>query len=455
MKNHQLMIVGFDGQACNSKLGGQPQAKSAQFLRVCLTARGSTPGIAGRLQSALTHVRSLAKAVSCLRSSSGSRFVWGAGSAYSFALTFLFGDCFGIPRVIYIGERENQSITSPGWNPLQIVRGYILRFFLRRADLVLSDEINCNKLAAYRVQSPIAVNFEDFLSYCDGTQSENANTALKEELGKLEIKLQVTRNISVHDDVATTYEASHDEIFNEPEQLRLANALANAVSHIQSAHGAVAALDYGCGSGNLTRHLTALTADVTSADVSNAFLTVIKSRFPSVKTHWLKDGEFGDLAQRKFDLIALYSVLHHIPDYLSAIADLAELIKPGGVLFLDHEPRPEYWTPTSVDLEYRGSVEKIDFAKYFKISNYWNKLRRIVDPRYTNEGDIHVWPDDHIEWPKIDELLKSKGFEIVILDDYLLFKSNYKPHVYSQFQNRCKDMRLTVYRKSNSTYPQS
>ena len=70
-----------------------------------------------------------------------------------------------------------------------------------------------------------------------------------------------------------------------------------------------------------------------------------------------------------------------------------------------------------------------------------------MNPRYKREGDIHVWPDDHIEWDKIEQLLTSESFEIVLKKDYLLYKSNYDPEIYNEYKDQCADERVLIARK--------
>ena len=45
----------------------------------------------------------------------------------------------------------------------------------------------------------------------------------------------------------------------------------------------------------------------------------------------------------KFDLITCYSVLHHLPDYITALEGLSVFLKKGGVIYIDHEASPFYW----------------------------------------------------------------------------------------------------------------
>ncbi len=45
----------------------------------------------------------------------------------------------------------------------------------------------------------------------------------------------------------------------------------------------------------------------------------------------------------EFDLVTSYSVLHHLPDYVSALRTLCGYLKKGGVVYIDHEASPYYW----------------------------------------------------------------------------------------------------------------
>ena len=262
-------------------------------------------------------------------------------------------------------------------------------------------------------------------------------------------RAQIERNIAVHNQVAQKYEKLHGEIFNEIEQGRLASALARARDSISTGANPPKALDFGCGSGNLSRHMLALGLEVTAADVSTDFLRLVERRFPSERLSLLQMNgkDLSNVADASFDMIAAYSVLHHIPDYLGAIGELARICKPGGVIMLDHEQNEIYWRGDPVYDEFRKAGLRFDWRKYLTPSNYVHRLRRLFDPRYTNEGDIHVFPDDHIEWPKIEALLSGLGFETLAKEDYLLNRRLYRPEVYERYRDRCTDMRMMMFRK--------
>jgi SAM-dependent methyltransferase len=263
---------------------------------------------------------------------------------------------------------------------------------------------------------------------------------------------QIDRNVRIHDKVAGRYERIHDEIFNPVEQTRLRATLARASEALRTGSERPRALDFGCGSGNLTQHLLALGFEVVAADVSSGFLDLVKRRYANqpVATHLMDGVSLAGLTPGAFDFVATYSVLHHVPDYLGAVAEMARVVRPGGIVYIDHEHSPSYWGGEPVYSEFVRRASRFDWRKFLVPRNYYGKLRRIlVDPRYSNEGDIHVWADDHIEWAKIEAVLASDGFEPVFAEDYLVFRSRYRTEVHEAYRARCSDMRVIAMRKQD------
>ena len=269
-------------------------------------------------------------------------------------------------------------------------------------------------------------------------------------------KSEIEFNIKVHDRVAGRYEKIHDEIFNEVEQARIRNVLEQVIKTVKSSQENLKALDVGCGSGNLTRHLIDLGIYTVSADISEKFLKIIGQRFSNTRlseTLKINGRDLATIEDCTFDIVAASSVLHHVPDYLYLVKEMCRVLKKGGVIYLDHERNEAY---------YHKSVEYVEFLKLAtpKSVLLWKYLRLLVDlgfyvrfikkrinPRYQSEGDIHVWPDDHIEWDKIEQLLTSEGCEIILKKNYLLYKSFYRKDVYEKYKHRCFDTTMLFAKK--------
>ena len=272
----------------------------------------------------------------------------------------------------------------------------------------------------------------------------------------MKAKTQINKNIKSHNKIYDKYEERHAEkIFNPIEQERLRKSLEKAIAAIKTDSKSKLALDYGCGAGNLTNHLINLGIHTITADVTEKFLWLIKKKFvhtENVDMLKVNGYDLSNIGDNHFDLAATYSVLHHVPDYLKIIEEMVKVLKRGGVIYIDHEASPSYWNKSR---EYKDFLRRVyppkNFLKkrlnLFNFEWYKRKINELMNPRYQVEGDIHVWPDDHIEWNEIQDLLISKGCKIIIKEDYLLYKGRYPFEVYPQYKTRCNDMRVLIGRK--------
>lgn len=258
----------------------------------------------------------------------------------------------------------------------------------------------------------------------------------------------VAANVAAYSKRADSYDGVHPEIFNAHEQQRLRLALQAAQAAIQS--DGRRACDYGCGTGNLTRHLLDLGLDVTAADVTPRFLRIVEECY-RVETVELVGGD-ADALPDDFDLIALYSVLHHIPDYLASVRALTEKLRPGGVLFIDHEANDHHWDPPLELRTFHALNARARTGAFWDPPHKrWQHLMRaaVVPSRHrarlrrmrriTDEGDIHIWPDDHIEWGPLLATLEDSGMEIVERKDYLHFVDGYDEGLWQDWRGRCDD----------------
>lgn len=100
-------------------------------------------------------------------------------------------------------------------------------------------------------------------------------------------------------------------------------------------------LEVGAGHGSFTRAFLAAGAAVTVTETSRASADHLRRVFadePRVTVLLDETGEeLFDLAGT-VDVAALISVLHHIPDYLSFLRRLEQLIAPGGAIFSVQDP---------------------------------------------------------------------------------------------------------------------
>ncbi len=105
-------------------------------------------------------------------------------------------------------------------------------------------------------------------------------------------------------------------------------------------------LEIGGGDGSLTAPLLAGGLEVTSTEMSAVSVATMEGRFrrnDRFRAILDPDGSLGVLGDARFSSVLFGSVLHHIPDYLGAIADVvATHLRPGGSLVTVQDP---LWYP--------------------------------------------------------------------------------------------------------------
>lgn len=271
-------------------------------------------------------------------------------------------------------------------------------------------------------------------------------------------------NSRIHDLIAPVYEGRHAEIFNETEQARLRETLRFALGCVRSAAGEPRVLDFGAGTGNLTRHLLDLGARVVACDVSAGCLRQLERSAGAagrLETSLLNGRDLSQFPDASFDLVAVYSVLHHVPDYLAAVDEIARVVKPGGVICIDHEVCPAYWEERPDYRRYCAEVFKEQareregawryFLRIMRRRDRWRYLAAVLYLRLKrvpeDEGDIHTHPDDHIEWDRIRSRLEP-GCQLFREEDYLVCRErSVSPRAWQAWREKVADMRVLVARR--------
>jgi hypothetical protein len=132
---------------------------------------------------------------------------------------------------------------------------------------------------------------------------------------------------------------------------------------------------------------------------------------------------------------------------------MIRVLRPGGIIYLDHEANDSYWAD---DPTYNGFRRLVtlntpatnnDWKKCLRPANYLIAFKHIVNPRYASQGDIHVWPEDHIHWDEVKGVLANLECRIMLEQDYLLYRRGYDLAVYDQYRGMVNDVKLLVARK--------
>ena len=94
--------------------------------------------------------------------------------------------------------------------------------------------------------------------------------------------------------------------------------------------------DLGCGSGQLSAALAPFVARVVAVDGSAAMLQAAKKRLREFDNIDLRRGELESLPidDGRLDAATLMLVLHHVPELERGLAEVARVLKPGGVVLI-------------------------------------------------------------------------------------------------------------------------
>jgi ubiquinone/menaquinone biosynthesis C-methylase UbiE len=97
-----------------------------------------------------------------------------------------------------------------------------------------------------------------------------------------------------------------------------------------------AMLDVGCGTGNVLRLARPHFRRCVGVDLSTKLLGELRRR----EAPDLAAGEAARLpfADASFDLVSMYAMVHHLLDPAPAFREAWRVLRPGGALFLDHDP---------------------------------------------------------------------------------------------------------------------
>ncbi len=230
-------------------------------------------------------------------------------------------------------------------------------------------------------------------------------------------------NVEVHRSEARYYELLHPEVYSRKEQKRVTMQLHAIDSEITS--NKKIALDVGAGTGNLTGKLLQMGYHVTATDISPEMCAVLKGKYVAYMPEKLVvlNSPIEDLSFSKgeFDLITAYSVLHHLPDYLSSLRTLCSLVKKGGIVYIDHEASPYYWSgePSMLASVIKGlafhanpminslyfqmvgfRVPTIDYT----LSDYWHKKEHALN----HQAIAGVFGQEGFEWyRRVDHYLSG------------------------------------------------
>jgi len=268
---------------------------------------------------------------------------------------------------------------------------------------------------------------------------------------------KIKYNAKAHNIIADVYDVKHSEIYNAIEQKRLEQTIEALLSNVEKNNPKI--LDFGSGTGNLTLKFLNKGCFVTACDISQKELDILMKKVinnKNLKVSLLRDKKLP-FEDNSFDIVATYSVLHHIPDYLFTIKEFIRVLKPGGYIYIDHEANEHKWKPNTFLKEYNNLTRQTSFEHFSKLlktgelftQNFIKSALIIsfLNKRYKREGDIHVWMDDHIDWHKIFKILAKNNCSVIEDVDYLMYKPKCQLQLYKIYKNNCTDTKYVFIEK--------
>jgi ubiquinone/menaquinone biosynthesis C-methylase UbiE len=165
----------------------------------------------------------------------------------------------------------------------------------------------------------------------------------------------VRSNVEVHTRMADSYD--RDEPHFRPENR--AKVRANLL-RVAERTGTSRLLDIGCGTGFVISLLQDTFDEIHGIDPTRAMLDKVDMSRGNITLH---EGVAEDLPfeDATFDLVTAYSVLHHLADHRPALAEVARVLRPGGVFYVDLEPNRAFWRAIDeVERTYAGRLGELD-----------------------------------------------------------------------------------------------
>ncbi len=245
-------------------------------------------------------------------------------------------------------------------------------------------------------------------------------------------------NIKVHNIEAEIYDTIHSEIFNTYEQEKTTKDVQIILREIIVKNPAV--LDIGCGTGNLSLKFLKYGCKVTGVDVSRNMLDMLRKRSTSDSLELINTDVDSFLIRsgKKFDIICISSVLHHLPDYMHTLTNVLSMLN-NGIIYITHEPLPK--EPPSLFFSLIYDIDRLLFLIYLKL-----KKIKIPDVDYTY-SDYQIELGEGINSDLIIKFFEDKGLEILYFEKYNVCKFSIFSYIENQLNRRKQHFKLIVRKK--------
>ena len=149
-------------------------------------------------------------------------------------------------------------------------------------------------------------------------------------------KLQEAAHGSGHD-----YASGSPHIKHYGLRTKVSETLQEVIGAVLDQLGECRVVEVGAGHGTFTDHILAAGAEVEVTEMSRPSAELLQRRFrnnSAVRVTYDPEGVDSNAASGELHAVVCLSVLHHIPDYLSAVKNLVARINPGGAFVSFQDP---------------------------------------------------------------------------------------------------------------------
>lgn len=163
-------------------------------------------------------------------------------------------------------------------------------------------------------------------------------------------------------------------------------------------------IDIGCGPGNVLASLREKPAIAIGVDVAPGSLHLAEELG---YVPLLADAHDLPLKSECADLVALNATLHHCRDMDRVLVESARLVRPGGMLVLDHDPQHSAWNYKGLGL----LLWKLRKPVYRWMKRGGHRAEG-NEQQWAEKTEIHHRPGDGITEEMIRRPLEAMGFDV-------------------------------------------
>lgn len=162
-------------------------------------------------------------------------------------------------------------------------------------------------------------------------------------------------------------------------------------------------VDVGCGPGNLYASIKGSPKIIIGVDVSRGALGMAqKIGYKTI----LADAHHLPFISNFADIVALNATLHHCEDMTKVLASAARMVRPGGILIIDHDPQLSAWNYKGLGMFFYNT--RLPIYKFFL-----RKIHMAKEERTSMLAtEIHHKPGDGVTPELFHQTLEPLNFTV-------------------------------------------